>query len=43
MFKGEEIDIFLGDKEWNTAIEYDGAYYHSTMKSQNREKKKTNV
>ena len=40
IFKGEEIDIFLGEKEWNTAIEYDGAYYHSTLKSQNREKKK---
>ena len=26
IFKGEEIDIFLGEKEWNTAIEYDGAY-----------------
>ena len=40
IFKGVEIDIYLGDKEWNTAIEYDGAYYHSTLKSQNREKKK---
>lgn len=43
IFKGVEIDIFLGDKEWNTAIEYDGAYYHSTLKSQNREKKKNQL
>ena len=43
IFKGEEIDIYLGDKEWNTAIEYDGAYYHSTLKSQNREKKKNQI
>ena len=43
IFKGEEIDIFLDDKEWNTAIEYDGAYYHSTIKSQNREKKKNQL
>ena len=43
IFKGEEIDIFLGDKEWNTAIEYDGAYYHSTLKSQNRENKKNQL
>ena len=42
-FKGEEIVIFLGDKEWNTAIEYDGAYYHSTLKSHNREKKKNQL
>ena len=43
IFKGKEIDIFLGDKEWNTAIEYDGAYYHSTVKSQNRENKKNKL
>ena len=43
IFKGEEIDIYLGDKEWNTAIEYDGAYYHSTLKSKNREKKKNQL
>ena len=43
IFKGEEIDIFLGDEEWNTAIEYDGAYYHSTAKSQNREKRKNQL
>lgn len=43
IFKGVEIDIYLGDKEWNTAIEYDGAYYHSTLKSQNREKKKNQI
>ena len=43
IFKGQEIDIYLGDKEWNTAIEYDGVYYHSTLKSQNREKKKNQI
>lgn len=43
IFKGEEIDIFLGDKEWNTAIEYDGTYYHSTLTSQNRENKKNQL
>ena len=43
IFKGQEIDIFLGDKEWNTAIEYDGVYYHSTLKSQNRENKKNQL
>ena len=43
IFKGEELDIFLDDKEWNTAIEYDGAYYHSTLKSKKREKKKNQI
>ena len=43
IFKGEEIDIYLDNKEWNTAIEYDGAYYHSTLTSQNREKKKNQL
>lgn len=43
IFKKQEIDIYLGDKEWNTAIEYDGAYYHSSSNSQNREKKKNQI
>lgn len=43
IFNGQEIDIYLGDKEWNTAIEYDGVFYHSTLKSQKREKKKNQI
>ena len=40
-YKGKkEIDIYLDNKDWNIAIEYDGAYYHSTIQSENREKRK---
>lgn len=40
-YKGKkEIDIYLDDKDWNTAIEYDGAYYHSTLQSVKRDTRK---
>lgn len=42
-YKGKEIDIYLDDKEWNIAIEYDGSYYHSTSKSEKREIRKNQL
>ncbi len=42
-YKGKEIDIYLDDKDWNIAIEYDGSYYHSTSKSENREIRKNQL
>lgn len=43
LYKGKEIDIYLDDKDWNIAIEYDGAYYHSTKNSEKREMKKNQL
>ena len=36
---GVEVDIYI--PEWHLAIEYDGVYYHSSIKSAIREAKKT--